>query len=229
MEEKNNYQRIFILDFVISLIGGGAILFLSAGRLDWLPAWGMLAINAGMMAAMGFVIFGRFPDLAKERLRPPKDAKKWDLVINSFVRLIQAARYVVAGLDKRNGWTVGFPAWLQLAALAVSSLGYAIIPWAVANNKFFSQIVRIQSDRGHAVAAGGPYRFVRHPSYLGMIAFELSIPLLLGSWGALGISAISAGLIILRTALEDRTLQAELPGYAEYAKRVRYRLVPGVW
>lgn len=228
MKEKS-YQRNYILDSILGLIGGGVILFWSAGRLDWLPAWGVLAVNAVMMAGMGFVIFSRFPDLAKERLRPPRDAKKWDLVINSFVRLIQLARYVAAGLDKRNGWTVGFPAWLQAAAFAISMLGYAIIPWAVANNKFFSQIVRIQSDRGHAVAAGGPYRFVRHPSYLGMIAFELTIPLLLGSWWALGISVANAVLIIVRTALEDHTLQAELPGYAEYAQRVRYRLLPGVW
>jgi protein-S-isoprenylcysteine O-methyltransferase Ste14 len=228
MKEKN-YQRSYILDSVFGLIGGGVILFWSAGRLDWLPAWGVLAVNAVMMAGMGFAIFRRFPDLAQERLRPPKDAKKWDLAINSIIRLIQAARYVVAGLDKRNGWTAGFPAWLQLAAFVISLLGYAIIPWAVANNKFFSQIARIQSDRGHAVAAGGPYQFVRHPSYLGMIAFELATPLLLGSWWALGISAVSAGLIIIRTALEDRTLLAELPGYAEYSQRVRYRLVPGVW
>jgi protein-S-isoprenylcysteine O-methyltransferase Ste14 len=113
--------------------------------------------------------------------------------------------------------------------LVVGFLGYAVIPWAVANNKYFSQIVRIQTDRGHSVAATGPYRIVRHPSYLGMIAFELAAPLLLGSWWSLLISVVNVFLIILRTTLEDRTLQKELPGYAEYATRVRYRLLPGVW
>ncbi len=219
----------YILDSVLGLVGGGVFLFWSAGRIDWWPAWGVLAVNAFMMTAMGFVMFRQYPDLAAERLSPPKGAKKWDVAINSGVRLFQAARYVVAGLDFRYGWTGGFPVGIQLAALAVSLLGYAIVPWAVANNKFFSQIVRIQSDRGHAVAAGGPYRFLRHPSYLGMIAFELAIPVMLASWGAIFISLGSVLLIVLRTALEDRTLQAELPGYAEYAQRVRYRLLPGIW
>ncbi len=118
---------------------------------------------------------------------------------------------------------------IQMAALAISFLGYSIIPWAVANNKFFSQIVRIQSDRGHSVAACGPYRFVRHPSYLGMIAFELAVPIMLASWWSLLVSVVNVCLITLRTALEDRTLQNELPGYAEYVQRVRYRLMPGVW
>jgi protein-S-isoprenylcysteine O-methyltransferase Ste14 len=219
----------YVLESVLGLVGGGVFLFWPAGRMDWWPGWGVLAVNAFMFVSMGLVIFIRFPDLAAERLKPPKDAKRWDIAINSGVRLSQAARYIVAGLDFRNGWTGGFPIGIQLAALAVSFLGYAIIPWAVANNKFFSQIVRIQSDRGHAVAAGGPYRFLRHPSYLGMIIFELAVPVMLASWGALLISLVAVSLILLRTALEDRTLQAELPGYAEYAKRVRYRLLPGIW
>jgi protein-S-isoprenylcysteine O-methyltransferase Ste14 len=219
----------YILDAVLSLVGGGVLLFWPAGRIDWWPGWGVLAVNAFMMAAMGVIIFGRFPDLAAERLSPPKGAKQWDVAINSGVRIIQLARYIVAGLDQRYGWTGGFPIGVQLAGLTVSFLGYAIVPWAVANNKFFSQIVRIQSDRGHAVAAGGPYRFVRHPGYLGMIAFELAIPVMLASWGAIFISLGSVLLIILRTALEDRTLRVELPGYAEYAQRVHYRLMPGVW
>ncbi len=110
-------------------------------------------------------------------------------------------------------WLDGrFPGAIQIAALHVSFLGYCIIPWAVAHNKFFSQIVRIRSDRGHSVAASGPYRFVRHPSYLGMIAFELAVPIMLASWWSLLISAGSVFLLILRTALEDRTLRTELAG-----------------
>jgi protein-S-isoprenylcysteine O-methyltransferase Ste14 len=219
----------YILDGVLALVGGGILLFWPAGRIDWWPAWGVLGVNAFMMAAMGVIIFRLYPDLAAERLSPPKGAKTWDLAINSGIRSIQLARYIVAGLDQRNGWTGGFPAGIQIAALAISFLGYSIIPWAAANNKFFSQIVRIQSDRGHSVAASGPYQFVRHPSYLGMIAFELAIPVMLASWWSLLISVANVFLIILRTALEDRTLQAELPGYADYAQRVRYRLLPGIW
>jgi protein-S-isoprenylcysteine O-methyltransferase Ste14 len=225
--EKKLRNRYF-LDAILSLIGGGVFLFWPAGRLDWWPGWGVLGVNAFMMAAMGFVIFHKYPDLAAERLSPPKDAKRWDIAINSGIRILQAARYVVAGLGFRYGWT-SFPTGVQLAALAVCLLGYAMVPWAAANNRFFSQIVRIQSDRGHAVAAGGPYRFVRHPSYIGMIAFELAVPVMLGSVWALPFSAGTVLLLILRTALEDRTLRADLPGYSEYAQRVRYRLVPGVW
>jgi protein-S-isoprenylcysteine O-methyltransferase Ste14 len=219
----------YLLNDVLGLVGGGVVLFWSAGRIDWWPAWGVLGVNAFMMAAMGFVIFRLHPDLATERLAPPKGAKKWDVAINSGVRTIQLARYIVAGLDQRYGWTRGFPAGVQIAALLVGFLGYAIIPWAVVSNNFFSAIVRVQSDRGHTVAAGGPYRFVRHPAYLGMIAFELAIPVMLASWGSIMISCGNVLLIILRTALEDRTLQVELPGYAEYAQRVRYRLLPGIW
>jgi protein-S-isoprenylcysteine O-methyltransferase Ste14 len=222
-------RRRYILDAILSLIGGGVLLFWPAGRLDWLPAWGVLAVNAAMLAAMGVAIFARFPDLAGERLAPPKGAKRWDFVIIGLSRLFQGARYIVAGLDVHYGWTTGFPADLQWTAFAVCALGYAVIPWAVANNKFFSQIVRIQTDRGHIVAAGGPYRMVRHPSYLGMIAFELAAPLLLGSWWSLLVSIPNALLLLLRTALEDRTPQAELPGYSEYIARVRYRLLPGLW
>jgi protein-S-isoprenylcysteine O-methyltransferase Ste14 len=221
--------RTYILDAVLSLLGGGVFLFWPAGRIDWWPGWGVLAVNAFMMASMGSLIFRRFPDLAAERLKPPRGAKKWDIAINSGVRLSQAARYIVAGLDQRYGWTGGFPIGIQIAALVVSFLGYSVVPWAAANNKFFSQVVRIQTDRGHTVSTSGPYRFVRHPSYLGMIAFEMAIPIMLASWGAIIISCSTVLLIILRTALEDRTLLVELPGYADYAKRVRYRLLPGIW
>ena len=101
--------------------------------------------------------------------------------------------------------------------------------WAMASNPFFSQIVRIQTDRGHTVAAGGPYLIVRHPGYASLIVCELAISTLFGSWPALAAGGLCAALIILRTALEDRTLRAELTGYADYARRVRYRLLPGIW
>jgi protein-S-isoprenylcysteine O-methyltransferase Ste14 len=221
--------RTYIVDAVVSLIGGGVLLFWPAGRIDWWPGWGVIGVNAFMIVAMGVQIFRRFPDLAAERLKPPQGAKKWDVAVNSGVRLSQAARYVVAGFDQRYGWTGGFPLGVQIAGLIVSFLGYGIVPWAVANNRFFSQIVRIQTDRGHAVAEGGPYRFVRHPSYLGMILFDLAVPVMLASWGAVLISLGTVSLIVLRTALEDRLLQTRLAGYAEYARKVKYRLVPGIW
>jgi protein-S-isoprenylcysteine O-methyltransferase Ste14 len=108
-------------------------------------------------------------------------------------------------------------------------LSYALLVWAMVSNRFFSQIVRIQSDRGQAVVADGPYRYVRHPAYAGMIVFEPAMSTLLASWWAIVASGLCAILLILRTALEDRTLQSELTGYVDYAHQVRYRLLPGIW
>lgn len=109
------------------------------------------------------------------------------------------------------------------------ALGYALFVWAIASNRFFSQIAHIQTERGHVVATGGPYQFVRHSAYMGAILYELAVPVLLASWWCLVASTLGAGILILRAALEDRTLQAELPGYADYSLQIRNRLLPGIW
>jgi len=118
---------------------------------------------------------------------------------------------------------------LQIATLVVAVLAYALVVWATAANAFFSQVVRIQKERGHTVATSGPYRYVRHPGYVGTILFELATPVMLGSWWALIPGGLSALLLVVRTALEDKTLHKGLDGYRGYAARVRYRLLPGVW
>lgn len=145
------------------------------------------------------------------------------------VALLTIVRLVVAGLDYRNGWTQGMPFVLQVAMLVIALLGFATVAWATASNPFFSLIVRIQKERGHYVATKGPYRIVRHPAYVGTILQELSIPIMLGSWWALIPGGVSFLLFVIRTALEDRILRAELGGYEEYAQKVRYRLLPGIW
>ena len=213
----------------LGLLGMGVALFWPAGRLDWWPGWAALAVMAAWIAATAITLIRLNPGLLAERLGPRKGAKPWDTAIMSLLGLIQLARYIIAGLDQRYDWTGGLPAAAQLAALALCVLGYALVVWATASNAFFSQIVRIQSERGHTVVRGGPYRYVRHPAYIGAILFELAVPVLLASWPALIISGLSVLLLILRTALEDRTLQVELIGYAGYARQVRYRLLPGVW
>jgi protein-S-isoprenylcysteine O-methyltransferase Ste14 len=121
--------------------------------------------------------------------------------ILGIVGLSQLARYIIAGLDERYGWSGDFPLAAQVAALTVCALGYALVVWATASNAFFSQIVRIQSERGHTVATGGPYRYVRHPAYLGAILYELAVPVLLGSWWAFIASGLGVILLILRTVL----------------------------
>jgi protein-S-isoprenylcysteine O-methyltransferase Ste14 len=207
----------------------GVALFWSAGKINWWPAWAALAVMAAWVAATGYVILRFNPALLAERLGPRKGAKTWDTAIMSLVGILQLGRYIVAGLDQRYGWTGDFPLALQIAALILSVPGYAIVVWATASNAFFSQIVRIQEERDHKVVSSGPYRYIRHPAYAGAILYELAVPLLLASWWALLLSSLSAALLILRTYLEDRTLQTELPGYVDYARKVPYRLLPGLW
>jgi protein-S-isoprenylcysteine O-methyltransferase Ste14 len=207
----------------------GVALFWSAGRIDWWPAWAALSVMAAWIVATAFVVLRSDPDLLVERLGPRPGAKSWDMAIMSVLGLTQLARYVVAGLDQRYGWTGGPPLAAQVAALFVCVAGYALVVWATASNAFFSQIVRIQSERGQTVVTGGPYRYVRHPAYAGAILFELAVPVLLASWWAFVASGLGVTLLVLRTVLEDRTLQAELTGYADYRRDVRHRLLPGVW
>jgi protein-S-isoprenylcysteine O-methyltransferase Ste14 len=195
----------------------GVALLVPAGQIDWWPAWAAIAVMAAWVIATAIVILRFNPDLLAERLGPHKGSKAWDTAIMSVVGLVQLGRYVVAGLDQRYGWTGGLPLAVQIMALIVCVLSYALVVWATASNRFFSQMMRIQSERDHAVATGGPYHYVRHPAYVGTILYEVAVPILLGSWWALLISGLNVILLIVRTALEDRTLQAELTGYAECA------------
>ncbi len=219
----------YLLDQLLSLAGMGVAVFWSAGRFDWWPPWAGLAVWLVTFAAMDILLLRFNPGLMAERLSPPQGAKGWDRAILSVLRLVQLGRYILAGLDQRYGWTGSFPLAAQWAAVGVCLLGQGLLVWAMASNAFFSQIVRIQSDRGQRVVTVGPYRLVRHPAYVGMILFDLAMSTLLGSWPAILAGAVCAALILLRTGLEDRTLQAGLAGYGEYARRVRYRLLPGVW
>ena len=220
---------LYILDQILGVVGMGVALFWSAGRIDWWPAWAAIAVWLAFYTAMDILLLRFNPNLMAERLAPPKGAKTWDRAILSILRLTQLVRYILAGLDQRYGWTGGFPLAAQITGLTVCVLSYALLAWAMVSNTFFSQIVRIQSDRGHTVATDGPYRYVRHPAYIGMILFELAMATLLASWWAIIAGGLCAILLILRTALEDHTLQAELTGYADYARQVRYRLLPGIW
>ncbi len=214
----------------LSLVGMGVALFWSAGRVDWWPAWAALAVMAFWIGATAYIVLHLHPELLAERLGPRQGEKRWDTAIVGLIGLVTLVRYILAGLDQRHGWTGGFPIGAQLAALALCVLGNDVLfVWAAVANAYFSRITRIQTERGHAVVSDGPYRWVRHPAYTGSILYEIAVSVLLASWPALIASGVSTVLLILRTALEDRTLQAELPGYAEYARQVRYRLLPGIW
>ncbi len=207
----------------------GAALFWPAGKLDWWQAWAALGVMLIWTVATAVIILRRSPELLAERLGPRKGSKSWDTLIMSILGISQLVRCILAGLDQRYGWSAGFSLPAQIIALLVCFAGYYLVIWATASNAYFSQIVRLQSERGQTVASGGPYCFVRHPAYIGVILYELAVPFLLSSWWALIPGTLNTLLIILRTSLEDRTLQAELNGYAEYARRVRFRLLPGIW
>jgi len=226
---STNLIARYVIREIMGIIVMGVALFWSAGRMDWWPAWAALAVMSAWIVATALVILRFNPDLLAERLGPRKGAKIWDTAIMSMLGILQLARYIVAGLDERHGWTGDFLFVPQIVALILCILGYGLVVWATASNAFFSQIVRIQTERSHTVVTDGPYHYVRHPAYVGAILFELAVPILFASWWAMLPSGLAAILLILRTALEDRTLQAELNGYVDYARKVRYRLLPGIW
>jgi protein-S-isoprenylcysteine O-methyltransferase Ste14 len=227
---KNKLWVRYAVSGIIGVIGMAAALFLAAGRLDWAGAWGALAVMAVWTIAMIVIMGWVQPGLLEQRMGANREKNSADTVMVSLINLASFIRYIVAGLDIRNGWSGAFPSGAQIAALIICFLGYDLLfIWAISSNGFFTQIVRVQPERGQTVVSGGPYRFVRHPGYAGVILFELAVCILLGSWWALVASAVSVMVIVIRTALEDHLLQAKLAGYAEYAQRVRYRLLPGIW
>ena len=208
------------------------ILLICGGDLGWWQAWlySVLILAAGIGGRMW--AHQRHPGLLAERqnIENIQNAKAWDKVLAPLMALSVGYPMVfVAGLDHRYNWSSEFPLWLIALGFILILLGYAFATWALAENRFFSSVGRIQTDRGHVVCDSGPYRFVRHPGYAGSIIALFGIVLALGSVWAL-IPAIVASIIaVIRTVLEDQTLQEELPGYRDYARRVRYRLSPWIY
>jgi protein-S-isoprenylcysteine O-methyltransferase Ste14 len=220
-------KRVVAL-FVVILIMD-LLLFVPAGRLDWPEAW-ILSLLYGVFL-LAYAVWGtlKAPDLLEERSRVAENVKVWDKVIMAIYTVLLLATLIFAGLDVgRSRWS-HMPVALQVLGLVGIVLASGLIFWTILTNAYLSRMVRIQEDRGHQVVTGGPYRYVRHPMYAGIILLFPCMVLFLGSWWALVTALLIAMLMVLRTALEDRALQAELPGYAEYAQRTRYRLLPGVW
>jgi protein-S-isoprenylcysteine O-methyltransferase Ste14 len=225
---KRGVVRWFFRE-IVGTVMAGVILFWCAGNWNWVWGWATVITIAYYVVGTASVLLPKNPALLAERTGPKKGAKKWDTLIMSTVGVIGLGIYIVGGLDARYGWTSNLPAWAQIIGVMLTLLGFTLALWAIAANAFFSLIVRIQKERGHTVATGGPYRFVRHPGYVGTILAYIGTPLMLGSLWAIALGVVTIILMIVRTALEDKTLLAELAGYPEYAARVRYRLLPGVW
>jgi protein-S-isoprenylcysteine O-methyltransferase Ste14 len=207
-----------------------AILFLTSGRWDWWMGWVLFGIYVTWDTVVALLFIPNHPELIAERAAIYEGTAPWDIVLASLAAsLTPMATWIMAGLDLRFGWTGQISPILQFIAFIVIVLGFALVTWAMYANQFFSTIFRIQHDRNHSVVTSGPYRFVRHPGYVGAIMFQLGTPILLSSlWGFLP-SGLSVLFYIIRTWMEDRTLVVELAGYRAYTERVRYRLLPGVW
>ena len=208
----------------------GALLFVSAGRADWLWAWIYIGVFAALTGLAHLVMLPRDPELAAERRNAKKGAPPIERVHAVLMALLLPAGIVaVAGLGERFGWPPLLPPTLRVAGLVLAVLGYSVTLWALASNTFFSSVVRIQEERGHRVITGGPYRYVRHPGYGGFLLFWLGSALALNSAWALVPVVLLAAVTGLRILYEERTLREGLDGYVDYTRNVRFRLVPGVW
>ena len=200
-------------------------LFGSAGTIEIIGFWVYVAIFAAVMMA-SFTLLD--PDLLRERMRP--GGRRPPIALRLFT-LVMVLHWVIAGLDRgRFHWSDSVPLWLRVAGLIVVAGGYALALWAMRVNRFFSSVVRIQSDRGQHVITTGPYAYVRHPGYLAGILIIVASGIGLGSWLAAALLVIfSLPFLLYRAVTEDRVLQSELAGYRDYASRVRWRIVPGLW
>jgi protein-S-isoprenylcysteine O-methyltransferase Ste14 len=205
------------------------ILFISAGRIDYYQGWIYSAMSLlGLL--MNFAPSNVDTELLHERSKPPKDAKQWDKLILKLSALTTIIAYVIAGMDSgRYQWSSHLPWGICLLGIILMFIGQLLFLIAKKANRFFSSVMRIQNDRGHTVCETGPYRFVRHPGYLGMIISWVGFPLLIGSlWSIIPI-VFAIILLLVRTRLEDRTLIKELTGYSQYIQKTRYKLVPWIW
>jgi protein-S-isoprenylcysteine O-methyltransferase Ste14 len=221
------WMRLVVVYLFIPLV-----LLVCGGDLGWWQAWcySLLIVAAGPGGR--FWAERRHPGLMAERQNIEKalSGKAWDKILAPLMALsLSFPLVIVAGLDHRFAWSPTSPLWLMVAGFILIVLGYGFAAWALAENRFFSSVVRIQTDRGHVVCDTGPYRFVRHPGYAGNLLALPGIVLALSSMLAIIPAAVALIIAVIRTALEDRTLQEELPGYRGYVQRVRYRLIPGIY
>jgi len=208
----------------------GVVIFLSAGRINWTEGWVYLGLNVVTQLLSAVILIPRQPEMLAERSQLKLGTKSWDRILAPAVAFVgPLAMLITAGLDARFRWSTGMSAGIWIASIALAFLFQLFVLWAMVSNPFFAVTVRIQSERGHEIVHHGPYGLVRHPGYLGAVLFGLVCPLMLGSWWAFIPSLLTDSLILVRTQLEDRMLEDELPGYIEYTSAVRWRLFPGIW
>lgn len=221
-----------IVQLVLVLIVLPMLPMIISGVWDWWEAWAYVIVSFVGFILSRWLAIRRHPDILVERSRSMEllqHARPWDKFLAPAMALGSVFILVVAGFDKRNSWSTPFSTAANLVALFLIILAYALGTWALLENKFFSGVVRIQDDRGHRVVTTGPYRFVRHPGYAGTLLVYLMMPILYDSAWAFIPAILLLIVVVIRTSLEDKTLQAELPGYREFTKKTRYRLIPVIW
>jgi protein-S-isoprenylcysteine O-methyltransferase Ste14 len=222
-------SKVLVRMLIFLLILAG-VWYDASGRIDLVMPWVFLGVYLVVGGIVPALIVPLDEELAEERTQIKEGVKGWDKPIVAIGSLyVPLGIVILAGLDARFGWSSPLPLGLQIAALVIGGLGYPLSVWASASNPFHGRFVRIQTERGHTVQTGGPYRYVRHPGYAGIIVFLPTSAVALDSLWTLVASGVVAVLMVIRTALEDRVLLEELPGYEDYASRVRFRLVPGIW
>lgn len=204
-------------------------LLISAGRINYWQAW--LYISMNILMNLMTVFTAQFnPELTNERLSPGKGIKKWDKVILTLSAPVYISMLIVAGLDSgRFYWSPEFHWTIYITGVVLTFSGHIFFLVARSQNKFFSSVVRIQTDRGHTVCETGLYKIVRHPGYFGMIISTVGFPFLFGSYWSIIPVIISIILLLIRTSLEDKTLIKELSGYYDYTQKTRYLIIPKIW
>jgi protein-S-isoprenylcysteine O-methyltransferase Ste14 len=218
--------------FVLYLFLNPLVLFVAAGTTDWPMAWMYVGLSLAAVLVSRLIAAKLHPDMLKERARftESEGMEPRDRFLVIFVGLLgPLLSSLVAGLDHNFQWGVTVPGTAQVIAAIIFAAGCVVSVWAMVVNQFFSSVIRIQKERGHSVVTGGPYRLVRHPSYASAIWSYLAFPFMVDALWALIPAVLLIIVLIIRTALEDRTLHQELPGYEEYAQKTRYRLFPGIW
>ena len=229
-QKKTIPLRALVL-MLFFIVGIPFLPLLISRRWDWWEAWAYAIIGILGFAISRAVAARRHPDLLAERARfmQYENAKTWDKLLAPLVGLGDGLIPLVAGLDALYGWSPTFSLSAKFLSLAIILVGYALGSYALIENRFFSGMVRIQAERGHRVISSGPYRWMRHPGYAGALLAYLATPVFLDSRWAFLPAVLITIILVIRTGLEDLVLQDELEGYRDYARRVRYRLLPRVW
>ena len=231
MSKKDSSKLKIVAKIVIMIIFFMASIFIPAGTFKWPEAWIFLLLYFSWLTVVLIWMKKNDPELLKERMtaKEKKNVKHWDRVFIFSYSMVALVLIVMTGLDSvRFRWS-HVPLSIKVIGFSGFVLAMSIVTWTMKENTYLSGMVRIQEERGHQVCTTGPYQYVRHPMYVGVIIFLFCFPLALGSLYSLIPAFVTVILFFFRTALEDKTLHNELPGYKEYAEKVRYRLIPGVW